>query len=179
MSALEKWTDWADRVYSETDFGRSVATTVAGVVGLTVYLIVKDTTVAVFCSVIAFPMVRLLASFYHKRFTKLMERREKDEAADYTYHRLSSGEKAVVQGFVESGGCVMTWGQFNRSSLPSAGIESLMHRELLSTSVTADGMTETFVLDAAMFDVGVRNRPNDGDEDSKSDRSPLVVLSRP
>lgn len=50
----------------------------------------------------------------------------------------------------------MTWGQFNRSKISSSAVETLIQRELLSTSVTADGMTETFVLDVCLFDAGVR-----------------------
>ena len=50
----------------------------------------------------------------------------------------------------------MTWTRFNRINLSSSAIESLIERELLNTSVTADGMTETFVLDVSIFDAGIR-----------------------
>jgi len=49
VNSIEKW---ADRVYSETDFGRSVATSVAGVIGLAVYLIFGDWVIAAFSSII-------------------------------------------------------------------------------------------------------------------------------
>ena len=39
MKTVEKW---ADRVYAENDFGRSIATSIAGLIGLTVYLLAKD-----------------------------------------------------------------------------------------------------------------------------------------
>jgi hypothetical protein len=47
----------------------------------------------------------------------------------------------------------MTWGQINKSDTQFSAIESLMQRELLHSSVTADGMTETFVSDQDIFDM--------------------------
>ena len=39
--------------------------------------------------------------------------------------------------------------------LNGPAVESLMQREMLTTSMTADLMRETFVLDHALFEVGV------------------------
>ncbi len=64
MSALDKW---IERVYVETDFGRSVATSVTGIIGLSVYLISKDWVVALFSSVIIFPIVRIVATGFHEK----------------------------------------------------------------------------------------------------------------
>lgn len=47
----------------------------------------------------------------------------------------------------------MTWTQMNNEAAPSAGVESLIHRELLRTSTTADGMRETFVINESIFDI--------------------------
>lgn len=41
----------------------------------------------------------------------------------------------------------------NEEPVTLAGGESLQQRELLWTSMTADGMTETFVLDSDIFDI--------------------------
>ena len=57
--------------------------------------------------------------------------------------------------FVDSGGCVLTWTQMNNSCASQNGVESLIRRGLLSTSVTADGMRETFVLDPNLFGIGL------------------------
>lgn len=53
--------------------------------------------------------------------------------------------------FVTHGGSVMTWGQMNRLDDPEPGVESLARRGLLNTSVTMDGMRETFELDLTLF----------------------------
>jgi hypothetical protein len=143
IGTLDKW---AERVYTETDFGRSVATSVAGVIGLVVYLFFDDWVIAAFSAIIAFPVVRLIATGLHTRSTGRYPER--------IYGQLSDGEKEVVQGFVDAGGCVLTWGQVNKMPMRSASIETLIERKLLWTSVTADGITETFVLDTTLFDVG-------------------------
>tara|TARA_R110000782_G_scaffold191537_1_gene281337 strand:+ start:341 stop:808 length:468 start_codon:yes stop_codon:yes gene_type:complete len=151
MNAVEKL---AERIYIETDFGRSIATTLAGIIGLGVYLAYGDWVIAAFSSVISFPIVRLIASGLHEKATRKKIRRAEREEAEYRYGQMSADEKDVVQYFVEQGGCVLTWSQINNSPLNTTAIESLIQRDLLSTSVTADGMRETFVLDAAMFDAG-------------------------
>jgi len=83
------------------------------------------------------------------------------EEAERVYGRLSEHEKAVVQAFVQTGGSVLTWGQVNQLGLPGNGIESLIQREVAWTSMTADGMRETFALDSAIFDVGQKHATND------------------
>lgn len=153
MKELEKW---AERVYSETDFGRSVATSFAGVVGLGTYLITSDWVIAAFSSIIIFPIVRLLSVSYHERIKKAAERHEQQRELENTYRSLSTDEQAVVAAFVSAGGSVLTWGQVNKLNISSAAIESLIQRELLFTSMTADGMRETFVLNTSLFDIGLK-----------------------
>jgi len=147
---------WADRIYSETDVSRSVATSSAGVIGLIAYLTTSDWVIAAFTFLVVFPMVRLLAASMHERLKQASDRQRQIEQADELYASLSSEEQAVVDLFAENRGCVMTWGQFNRSDVSSSAVETLIQRELLSNSVTADGMTDTFVLDVSLFDSGVR-----------------------
>ncbi|MBI4807373.1 MAG: hypothetical protein HY799_00260 [Nitrosomonadales bacterium] len=151
MSAIDKW---AERVYAETDFGRSVAISIAGLLGLGIYLYWGDWVIAAFCSIIFFPIVRLVASALHSKFAESTELKAKRKRAEDLYARLSQDEKEVVSAFVMAGGCVLTWGQVNNLSIPSAGVESLIQREILWTSMTADGMRETFVLDSDVFDIG-------------------------
>ena len=45
MKSIEKW---ADRVYAENDFGRSVAISVSGLIGLVVYLPTRDWVIRIF-----------------------------------------------------------------------------------------------------------------------------------
>lgn len=155
MNTINKW---AERVYAETDFGRSVATSVSGVIGLVVYFVSADWVIAAFSTIISFPVVRLIAAGLHDKATRHAKRRMEREEAEHIYKRLSDDEKQVVVAFVRAGGSVLTWSQVNRLSLPSPAIESLIQRKVLWPSVTADGMTETFALDSAIFDVG-RDRP--------------------
>ncbi|WP_412479684.1 hypothetical protein [Azonexus sp. IMCC34839] len=152
MSTIEKW---AERVYAETDFGRSIATSLSGILGLAIYLRFSDWVIAAFASIIFFPVVRLVASAIHARVSRNAVRRAKRNDAENIFSSLSEEEKAVVFEFVGAGGCVMTWSHMNKLAVSGPAIESLIQRELLSTSMTADGMRETFVLDTTLFDVGV------------------------
>ncbi|WP_133718428.1 hypothetical protein [Methylocaldum gracile] len=152
MNAIEKW---AERVYAETDFGRNVATSLSGLLGLGVYLIVGDWVIAAFASIIFFPVARLTATAIHARVSRGADRRAKRKDAEQIYRSLSDEERAVVSEFVAAGGCVLTWHHMNHCPVSGPAIESLIQREVLSTSMTADGMRETFVLDTAFFEIGV------------------------
>ena len=152
MSSIEKW---AERVYAETDFGKSIATSLAGVVGLVAYLLLGDWAIAAFAAIIFFPVARLTATAIHARGVRNANRRAKRNEAEHMFGALSVEEQAVVAVFVNAGGCVITWGQANKAPISTAAIESLIQRGVLSTSMTADGMRETFVLDPALFEIGV------------------------
>lgn len=154
MKSIDKL---VEKLYEETDVARSVATSFAGAAGLAVYLITRDWVVALFSWLIVFPLARLIAATIHAKRSKRAARRDADTEAKELYSRLSAGEKEVVQAFVTVGGAVMTWSHMNSLSLSGPSVESLMHRGLLSTSMTADGMRETFVLDPPLFDTAVRN----------------------
>ena len=144
---------WLERVYSENDTGRGVATSLAGATGLTTYLYWDDWVIAGFSAIIAFPIVRLSASALHSRWSRSRERNRSRAQLKNLLDSLGSEEKIVVQAFVWHGGSVITWRECNASShFSAAGIESLINRDLIRPSVMADGMTETFVLDTQLFD---------------------------
>lgn len=151
MSSIEKW---AERVYAETDFGKSIATSLSGMVGLIIYLRFGDWPIAAFASIIFFPIARITATTIHTRVSKDANRRARLNDAGHAFDSLSDEEKAVVNAFVNAGGCVLTWEQVNSSRISITGIESLIQRQVLFTSMTADGARETFVLDTAIFEVG-------------------------
>jgi hypothetical protein len=151
MKTIEKW---ADRVYAETDFGRSVATSCAGIIGLITYLASSDWVIAAFSSIISFPIIRLISTGLHEKVNRNKQRKIEREEAEHIYNRLSDEEKEVIQAFVSAGGSVLTWSQMNSQPVSSASIESLIQREVLWTSMTADGMRETFALNSAIFDIG-------------------------
>jgi len=154
VKTIEKW---ADRVYAETDFGRSIATSGAGVIGLIIYLSFNDWVVAAFSTIISFPIIRLISTGLHEKVDRNKKRAIEREEAESIYNRLSDGEKEVIQAFVKAGGSVLTWPQMDNQEVTLASIESLIQRKVLWTSVTADGMRETFALDSAIFDIGNEN----------------------
>ncbi len=151
MKVIDKW---AERIYSENDFGRNVATSSSGLVGLVLYLLTSDIAIAGFSALILFPVVRILASSANRKSEHLAKLKAQEDGVQKLYDRLSTEEKNVVSVFVKAGGSVMTWGQINKSHAHFSAIESLMQRGLLHTSITADGFTETFVLDQDIFDIG-------------------------
>ena len=148
---------WAERIYRESDFGRGIATTVTGVAGLVTYLYWNDFVLAAFAAIIIFPAARISADAIHSQFSRWRERRERRGQTVELFEKLSWEERNVVEGFVWIGGSVVTWGESNRlDHFSVAGIESLINRDLLHRSVTADGMTETFVLDTLLFDYAMK-----------------------
>jgi ABC-type multidrug transport system fused ATPase/permease subunit len=153
MKSIEKW---ADRVYSEDDFGRGIATSLSGIVGLSVYLLSADWVISAFSAIIAFPFFKIIASSFNEKHKRKSQRKIDEENAKYAFDRLSEEELNVVKAFVEVGGSVLTWGQVNKLPIHSAAIESLIQRELIWSSVMADGMTETFALDTSIFNLGVQ-----------------------
>jgi hypothetical protein len=155
MDTLDKW---AERVYTETDFGRSVATFVSGVVGLAVYLGSDDVAIAAFSAIIVFPVSRLISASLYERFMRQKQHRIERLDAENTYNNLSEAKKDVVQAFVKVGGCVLTWGQTNTLPISSNAIDSLVQRELIWTSVTVDGMRETFNTAPALFTEGLSRK---------------------
>jgi uncharacterized membrane protein len=123
MSAIEKW---ADRVYAETDFGRGIATSLSGSLGLGVYIFFGDWVIAAFVAVIFFPVARLTASAFHARLSRNADHRAKRSDAQHTFNALSDEERAVVSEFVTAGGCVLTWHQMNKCPVSGSAIESLI-----------------------------------------------------
>lgn len=157
MKSIEKW---ADRVYAETDFGRSIATSLSGVVGLSVYLALNDWVIAAFSTIISFPIFRIISTGINEKLERKKKKKTDEENAKEKYGNLSKEEKEVIRAFVEAGGSVLTWGQMNKQADSFSAVESLIQREIIWTSMTADGMTETFALDSNIFDAA--NSENNG-----------------
>ncbi len=150
MKTIEKW---AERIYAENDFGRSVATSLAGAIGLVVYLFVNDWVIAAFSTIISFPIIRIVSTGINEKVERRKKRNIDKENARHIYEVLSDEEKEVINSYVRAGGSVLTWGQMNNQAVSSAAVESLIQREILWTSMTADGMRETFALDSNIFDI--------------------------
>lgn len=65
---------WVERIYGENDFGRGIATSIAGSAGLAAYLYWGDWVIAAFVGIIIFPIGRILASAIHSRWIRSQER---------------------------------------------------------------------------------------------------------
>ncbi|WP_413739892.1 hypothetical protein ACL2XQ_26780 [Sodalis sp. RH14] len=148
-----------DRVYSEKDFSINIAIFVSGIAGVTCYLIVRDYVLTLFSFVITFPVVKIIAGGLYQRIITRKGEAVAEKRLTTLYHSLTGREKDVVMHFVTHGGTVMTWGQMNKLDDPEPGVESLARRGLLNTSVTVDGMRETFELDLALFNYAYKYRP--------------------
>lgn len=145
-----------DKIYAEKDFSINVAIFVAGLAGMSCYLVLHDSVLTLFAFIISFPIVKIIAGGWHQR---LMARKVKGVAEQQLvalYDSLTDSEKYAVQHFVAHGGAVMTWGQINRLDDPQTGVESLARRGLLCTSLSVDGLQETFELDLTLFTFAYR-----------------------
>ena len=152
---------WAKKIYEENDFGRGVATSVSGVVGLGAYLLSNDWVIAAFSMIISFPIARISASSIQQEIKKRSEGRGDREALEQTFEKLSDEEKRIFRIFVDSGGCVMTWSSANAADVSTAGIESLTQRDLLWTTMTSDGMREAFAIRPELFDLAQQRLTDD------------------
>jgi len=144
---------WVERIYAERDFGRSIATSAAGVVGLLIYLNTNDWVIAAFAAIIGFPVVRVLASAIHSAYMRKKHSGRDLREAQELYDKLSEEEKEVIREFVRVGGSVMSWSHANRVNLSEPGVASLMQREVLYSTMTPDGMREAFGISIEIFDV--------------------------
>ena len=151
--------EWANKIYDEEDFGRSISTTLSGIVGLTTYLQSKDWVLSLFITVIVFPLLRLIASAAHTRWKETKKQQLQAQEAQKTFENFSPEERKVLKAFVDAGGAALTWSQVNRANIAVSAVESLKLRGILDTSVTSDGMTETFVMETEVFDMAQRAFP--------------------
>lgn len=146
---------FVEKLYSETDSARSIATSGASIVGLDIYLMQCDWVIAAFSAVIVFPIARLTSARINEGIQRAEKRRTEREEAEEKYDQLGEHEKPVVQAFVQAGGAVLTWSHVNALYLRLPAIVSLIHHHFLSTEDTADGMIETFVPNSELFPTGV------------------------
>jgi len=101
MKTIEKW---AERVYAENDFGRSIATSLSGAIGLVVYLITDDWVIAAFSTIISFPIIRIVSTGINEKVERQKKRKINKENALHIYKGLSDEEKEVINSYVNAGG---------------------------------------------------------------------------
>jgi ABC-type multidrug transport system fused ATPase/permease subunit len=148
----------ANRIYGEKD-GRSISITLSGIVGLTIYLLWRDWVMAVFVTIIVFPLFRIIASALHARWEETHKQKLQSVEAQKVFQKFSPEEKEVIKAFVDAGGSVLTWSQVNRTNLSVSAIESFVQRGLLFSKVVSDGFGEAFALKPEVFDMGQQASP--------------------
>jgi hypothetical protein len=150
-------------IYAEHDFSRSVATAVAGVSGLVAYLWRGDWVVSGFTAVITFSASRVIADALYAGWKSKQHNRTQLEKLNEQFESFSPEERKILEFFVKAGSCCVSWGFVNNSDLPfpRPALNSLMHRGMIHESVMEDGMTESFVLDAKIFDLAQKRIPHE------------------
>ena len=139
---------WVERIYSENDPGRGVATTVAGAMATAIYLYSSDWAVAALVGVTIFPVAKIAASGFHANWTRKRRRSEDHAEFGELLDRLGYQERLVVQHFVWHGASVMTWGECNTYDLSRSAINSLIERGLAKEAEEAQGVA----IDTRFFD---------------------------
>ena len=145
-------------IYAEQDFGRSIATTFAGIVGLTTYLCGADWVVAVFAAVIAFPVCRVVSSALHSNWKQKHTEIVKQVEATALFHKFSPEERKVLKLFVHAGGACLSWDYLGsmKHVFSRAALDSLIVRRVLRHSELDDQTPNSVVLDIETFDLAQR-----------------------
>lgn len=158
-------------IYAEHDFSRSVATAVAGVSGLVTYLWRGDWVVSGFTAVITFSASRVIADSLYAGWKSKQHNRAQLAKLNEQFESFSTEERKILEFFVEAGGCCVSWGFVNNSDLPfpRPALNSLMQRGIVHVSVMEDGMTESFALDAKIFDLAQKRIPREAGRAEQAD----------
>lgn len=85
-----------DRVYTEKDFSINVAIFVAGLAGMSCYLVLQDYILTLFAFIIPFPIVKIVAGGWHQRLMARKEEAATGQQLAALYDSLADSEKDVV-----------------------------------------------------------------------------------
>lgn len=127
---------WADRIYLEEDFGKNIATTISGVIGLAIYLYKSDFALAAFVAIILFPTIKILVNIIKERSLKkreILDQENKVKELDETFKGLTDQEKRVTLVFVDYKSSVVSekYIKLNSIHLPDGAVKSLIQRGFL------------------------------------------------
>ncbi|QTR48960.1 hypothetical protein [Candidatus Thiothrix anitrata] len=164
----------ADRLYNETDFGRSIATSLSGIIGLIAYLLTNDWVIAIFSLIIVFPIIRLLANSLYQKFKKYNDNQEKQKNDDDLYDKLTEEEKDIIQAFVNAGGCRFEWEDIEKFEINQTGLRTLIERELIDErplSTELDYPVYEYILKTALYDIGNKKRSIYNQEEAEQRRA--------
>ena len=151
---------WAERIYQEEDFGKNVSTTISGLLGLIVYLLMDDFAVAAFITIIIFPVVKILSNTLRNRHLKKSEDVERENARkemDDIVKNLTDQERRVIHEFVKYKSSVMSdqYIKMNSVFLPDGAVRSLMERSFLTEQTFLSGSYD-LKLNIVIFEAGRR-----------------------
>jgi hypothetical protein len=113
--------------------------------------------------VITFSASRVIADALYAGWKSKQHNRTQLEKLNEQFESFSPEERKILEFFVKAGSCCVSWGFVNNSDLPfpRPALNSLMHRGMIHESVMEDGMTESFVLDAKIFDLAQKRIPHE------------------
>lgn len=118
-------------IYSEKDIARSIAIFFSGIAGLIIYLTKNDMGIAIFLSIITFPIINLL-------FSKIIQKyndKKSEEYAFKTLDDLSDKELQVLKIFVSIGTTVIHSNEIaeriQNSNATYSILDSLQNRKII------------------------------------------------
>jgi len=152
---------WADRIYLEEDFGKNIATTVSGSLGLIIYLFKSDFALAAFVAIIVFPFVKIVSNALRDKYIKKKEALDQESARraiDQTIKNLTDQERLVIHEFVNYKSSVMSnkYIQMNSVFLPDGAVKSLMERDFLTEKFYGASGQYDLKLNLVIFEAGRR-----------------------
>jgi hypothetical protein len=150
---------WADRVYAEEDFGKNIAISFSGLIGLIIYLIKSDFALAAFIAIIIFPLVKMLSRHIERKYAKNKKQSDvenkKKEIVEIVKN-LTDRERRVIHEFVKYKSAVISSNHLAMNSIhmPDGATKSLKERGYLS--IDSYGTPDEFdlILDLDIFEAG-------------------------
>jgi ABC-type multidrug transport system fused ATPase/permease subunit len=152
---------WAERIYLEEDFGKNIATSTSGVVGLIIYLSKSDFALAAFVAIIIFPVVKIISNSLREKYIAKKQERDYEaakEELDRTVKELTDQERLVIHKFVQYKSAVMSnkYIKLNNVFLPDGAVKSLMERKFITEEFYGLSGEYDLKLNLDVFEAGRR-----------------------
>ncbi|WP_299769024.1 hypothetical protein [uncultured Pseudoteredinibacter sp.] len=150
---------WAGRIYEEEDFGKNIAISIAGIIGLTIYLIQSDFVLAAFITIIVFPPVKILLRHFESKYTKRREAERLDSQKKElvkVVENLTGQERRVIHEFVKYKSAVISneYLSVNSIHMPDGATKSLRERGYLKVESYGTPQDFDLKLNIEIFEAG-------------------------
>ena len=150
---------WAERIYLEEDFGKNIATTISGLIGLSIYFYKSDFALAAFVAIILFPLIKIIANIFREKHIKNKESHfliEAKKNIEKTVKSFTDKERLVIHEFVKAKGSVLSskYIQLNKIYLPDIAVKSLVERSYITEENYGVSGEYDLKLDLAIFEAG-------------------------